>query len=159
MDSVGVGRVEGKCDHGLLLVKVDADHSVVVCSAVGLKFFVVLAVAMSVIVLLHFLVCNPDRAEAGGFGGRDVDSVAGSRWGGSSHRGSEFKHFVFDETVVEDSLHERDGHVVRADAFAGLAFQPNGAHFRGVDVPRVFSRSCFTSSPPPSPTPIVPSEP
>ncbi len=36
MDSVGVGRVEGKCDHGLLLVKVDADHSVVVCSAVGL---------------------------------------------------------------------------------------------------------------------------
>ncbi len=98
---------------------------------------------MSVIVLLHFLVCNPDRAEAGGFGGHDVDSVAEVD-GEVLHTGAgEFKHFVFDETVVEDSLHERDGHVVRADAFAGLAFQPNENHFRGVDVPCVFEKLLY----------------
>ena len=137
MDSVGVGWVERKGDHGLLLGEVDADHRVVVGDLTRLEFLVGLRTLVHPVVLLNLLVGNPDRAETGGLGGHHVDSVTEVGRKESHARAGELKHLVLHETVLEHGLDEGDGHIMRADSLLRLAFEPNQHNLRSVDVPSV----------------------
>ena len=54
------------------------------------------------------------------------------------HAGTgEFQHLVLHETALEHGLHQGNGHVMRTDTAARLAFQPNQHHLGSIDVPRI----------------------
>ncbi len=72
---VGVGRVERKGDHRLLLREVDPDHRIVVGDLARLEFLVGIRTLVHVVVLLDLFIRDPDGTQAGGFGGHHVDSV------------------------------------------------------------------------------------
>ena len=129
--------MERQGDHRLLLAEVDADHAVVVCHLAGTQFFVVLGAVVDFVVVADFVVGDPDGAEAGGLGGHDVDAVTEVDGEFLDAGAGELEHLVLDEAVVEDGLYQGDGHVVGADALAGLAFEPYEHNLGGVDVPGV----------------------
>ncbi len=136
-DGVGIGGVEGQCNHALLFGEVNLDHAVVVGYLAGFQFAVGLGTAVHGVVVLHLVVGAPDGGEAGGLGGHDLDAIAEVDGEVLDAGAGKFEHFVLDKAIVEGGFHQRDGHIVRTYALAGSAFQPYEYHFGSIDVPGV----------------------
>ena len=134
VDGVGVGGVHGHCDGGLDGVEVDVDAAVVVSHIGRSQLLVSLGTAMDHEVALGLLVGHPDGRPAGGLGGHDVDGVA-ELDGQICHAGADELHdLVLDVAVLVDSAADAQGHVVGADACAGLAGQIDGDDLRTGEV-------------------------
>ena len=124
MDGVGVAGVEGESNHRFLLAQVDANHAVVVSHLARTQFLVILRTVVNLIVMFHLVVGNPDRAQTGCLRGHDVDAVAEVD-GKVFHTGAgKLKHLVLHEAIVEHGFHQRDSHIVGADALTGSTFEP-----------------------------------
>ena len=136
----GVRRVERQCNHRLLLREVDLDHCVVVSDLAGLQFLVALGALVDFVVMLHFVIGHPNRAQTGRLSRHNVNTVTEVDGQVLHARTSEFEHLVLHETALERSLHERNGHVVRADTLLRSTFEPNEYHFGSVDVPSVLQQ-------------------
>ena len=134
VDGVDVGGVEGEGDHGFHGREINVDHGVVVSAVLGSQLCVVLGATVGLVVLAGDLVGDPDRGETGGLGGHDVDAVAEVD-GKTCNAGTyELQNLVLDESAGEGRAHQRQRHVVRADAALGGAVQIDHDHLWAVDV-------------------------
>ena len=137
VDGNSVRRVERQSDHSLLCREVDADHHIVVSYVARLQFLEVLRTLMYFVVVLNLFVCYPDRAQASGFSGHDINAVTEVDRQFLNARACKLEHLVLNNAALECSLYERDGNVVRTNTLLGLAFEPYENHLRSVDIPSV----------------------
>ena len=145
LDGIGLQLVDGECvagvvgqgDHTLLSAQVDLDHAVVVSHLTGLEHLEVLGTLVNLVVVLHLVVGNPDRAQAGGLGGHDVDTVTEVD-GQVLHAGAgKLEDLVLNKAALERGLYQRDSNVVGTYALAGSTLEPNEDNLGSVDVPSV----------------------
>ena len=68
--------MERKRDHGLYAAKVHIDAAVVVSDIRGTQLFIIFRSSMGSQVFLSVIISAPDRSQAGGLGGHNVDTVA-----------------------------------------------------------------------------------
>ena len=112
--------MEGQRDHRFDGRKVNFDHPVVVCNLTGVQLAVTFGVSVQFIELMGRFIGLPDRGQAGGFGGHDVDAQTEVVGEARNARPDEFENPVGDKPLFEDSAAECDRDVMRADAVAGL---------------------------------------
>ena len=136
-DGVGIRRVERQSDHRLDGGQVDLDHAVIIRAVAGGELLIRLRAAMDLKESLRLLIGLPDGGQTGGLGRHDVDAVAEVDGQTGNTGTGEFQHAVFDEAGGERRLHQRERHIMRADAAAGLARQIDQHDLGQVRVPRV----------------------
>ncbi len=137
VDRHGIRGVVRKGYHGLLAGEVHGYHRIVICHCTGPELLVSLRTVMHLEVLFYLLIGDPNGAEAGGFGGHDIDAVT-EVYGQFLYAGTcELKHLVLYETAFEGSLDKGDSHIMRADAPLGLTLEPYQHHLGCLDVPGV----------------------
>ena len=137
MDGESVAGVVGQGDHTLLSAQVDLDHAVIVSHLTRLENAEVLGTLVNLVVVLNLVIGNPDRAQAGGLGGHDVDTVTEVDGQVLHARASELEHLVLYKAALEGSLNERDSNIVGTYTLLGCAFQPYQDNLGSVDVPSV----------------------
>ena len=140
VDGPCIGGVEGQGDHGLHPAQINGDHPVVVSRVSRMQRRVVLLTLMRGIEASGFLVSLPDGGKTGGLGGHHVNAVAEVDGQLLDAGAYELQHLVVDKAAFKCGFHQRDGHVVGADAPAGLAGQIYHHHFRHGSVPGVLQQ-------------------
>ena len=138
MDGPGVGGMEGQGDHGLYLAQIDGDHLIIVGNLAGMQFLVVLRALVGFVEAACDLICLPNGAEAGGFGGHHVDAVTEVDGQFADAGTYKLQYLIVHKAALKGSLHQCDGHIVGADAPAWLAGQIDHDRFRHGSVPSVF---------------------
>ena len=128
VDGVGVGRMEGQGNHGLYLVQLNVNHPVVPGHIAGFQGLVVLGPLMGFIEAFRDLVGLPDGGQAGGLSGHHVDAVAEVDGQAADARAHKLQHPVVHKAGGKGSLDEGQGHVLGADAVAGLAGEVHQHH-------------------------------
>jgi hypothetical protein len=121
VDGVGVAGVERQRDHALDLVELDGDHGVVIRAFLRRERLEVRGAAVRAVIGRNFAVRFPDGRKAGGFGGHHVHAVAEIDRQVLDAGADEFQHLVFGAVFGKGFLNERERHVVRPHAAAGLA--------------------------------------
>ena len=137
VDGESVAGVVGQSDHTLLSAQVDLDHAVIVSHLTGLEHLEVLGTFVNLIVVLNFVISNPDRAQASGLGGHDVDTVTEVDGQVLHARASKLEHLVLNKAALEGSLYQRDSNIVGTYTLAGSTFQPYQDNLGSIDVPSV----------------------
>ena len=122
MDGESVAGVVGQSDHTLLSVQVDLDHAVIVSHLTGLQHLEVFGTFVQFVVVLNLVISYPDRAQASGLGGHDVDTVTEVDRQVLHAGASELEHFVLYKAALEGSLYQRDSNVVGTYTLLGCAF-------------------------------------
>ncbi len=143
MNRVGVRRMERKRDHGFRLRKIDCNQAVIVSAVGGCKLLVALCAAVGLIEAFGNLIGFPDRTEACGFGGHNVDAVTEINRKVLNAGADKFEHAVLYEAVRERSLNKRKGNVMRADAalrLTGHIYENNLGHIK---VPGVLKKLLY----------------
>ena len=140
VDRPRVGGVEGQGDHGLDLAQIDGDHPVVIGHLCRMQGRVVLRPLVGGVEALGLLVRLPDGGKTGGLGGHHVHAVAevdGQLTDAGTH---ELQYLIIHKAAFKGGLYQRDGHVVGANAPAGLAGEIHHHHLRHRRVPRVLQQ-------------------
>ena len=115
-DGIGVGRVERQRDHRLDRVERDVHHAVVIRALLHLQRAVRLPAAVHGEVFLHARIRLPDGRKAGRLRGHHVDAVAEIHRQRGHARAGKLEHAVLDKAALKRRLHQRQRHIVRADA-------------------------------------------
>ena len=90
--------------------------------------------------MTHLVVGHPDRAEAGGLSGHDIDTITEVDGQVLHARACKLQHLVLHEATLEGCLHERDSNVVRTYALLRSTLEPYEYHFGSIDVPSVLQQ-------------------
>ena len=127
-DGVGIAGVHRQRNHALDGGEVQFDAAVIVGHVGGLQLFVGFGAIVLREIFFRHIVGLPDGGPAGGLGGHDVDAVAVVS-GEVGHTGADELHdLVFHVAVGVGGSHQRQRHIVGADAGVGLAGQVDGHH-------------------------------
>ena len=87
----------------------------------GLQFLVFFGSLVCFVVLLDYLVGRPDRGEAGGLGGHNVDAVSEIDGKVLNTVANEFKHLVLYKARLEYCTDKLECNVLRSNAGTGCA--------------------------------------
>ena len=112
--------MERKRYHGLKRGKIQFYPTVIIRYVAGLQLTIVVGAAMNCVIFLYRVVSLPDRGQALCFGRHYVDPVTEICRQVRQPRPREFKYAVFYKIRTENSLHQRYGRIMRADAAAWL---------------------------------------
>ena len=127
-DGVGIAGVHRQRDHALDGGEVQLDAAVIVGHVGGFQLLVGFGAIVLREIFFRHIVSLPDGGPAGGLGGHDVDAVAVVS-GEVGHTGADELHdLVFHVAVGVGGSHQRQRHIVGADAGVWFAGQVDGHH-------------------------------
>ena len=130
MNGICFGGMERQRNHALHFIQVDADHCVVISTLCNTQRRIVLWPSDIFIPGFYGFVRFPDRRKAAGFRRHHVNADPEVHTQRSNSRPGEFQYPVFDKSLGESFLYQRQRHIVRADAVRYIASHPDQHHFR-----------------------------
>ena len=137
MNGVSIRWVEWQGNHTLLRTEVDTNHSIIISHITRLQFLIILWAIMNLIMVFHLVIGNPNTTQASSLSSHDVNTVTEVDRQLFHTRTSKLQYFVFHKAIIEDSLYQRDGNIVRTNTTTWFAFQPYKHYLWRIDVPSI----------------------
>ena len=128
VDGNGAGGVEGQGDHTFDGGKIHFENRVIVCALLRMQGAIIIAAAMDGQRFLYHIIGLPDRAEAGGLRGHDIDAASVVHGKTGDTGAEELHNGIFYGAGGKGLLDDAQRHILRAHAGAGLAGEVDTDH-------------------------------
>ncbi len=133
-NGIGIRGMEGQRNHWLHLIQGNLDQIIIPGSLCRIHLLICFTATQHVKTVLGCLICAPDRAEAGGFRGHNINTAAVIHGQIFYTRAKELQHCIFHRAGLKHRANQIQRHVLRANAGLGLTRQIDCDHLGISDI-------------------------